>query len=72
MSPVFDLEEARVNRGLSLRAAAREIGVDWKTLRRAERGDHRPQARNAFRIARFYGLQVTDIWPLEPTEGAAA
>lgn len=66
-APAIDLVETRVNRGLSLREAAREMGIDFKTLQRAERGESIPQARNAFAIADFYGYKVTEVWPLEPT-----
>jgi transcriptional regulator with XRE-family HTH domain len=63
-----NLEAERLNRGLSLREAAEEIGVPEATLRRAESGEGlRPS--NAFKIANFYGYKVTDLWPVE---GAAA
>lgn len=64
-APAVDIRAARLNRGLSVEDAARAMQVTTETLRRAELGHHRPQARNAFRIADFYGLQVTDVWPIE-------
>ena len=73
MAPVIDIREQRINLGLSVADAAEQMGVTPQTLDRAERGEHRPQPRHAFRIAKFYGYKVTDLWPLEdePT-GAAA
>jgi transcriptional regulator with XRE-family HTH domain len=65
VTPAVDLRRARINRGLSLAAAARQMRVSRDTLDRAERGDTRPRAETAFRIASFYDLQVTDVWPLE-------
>jgi transcriptional regulator with XRE-family HTH domain len=71
-APAIDLRELRVNRGLSIEAAALEMEIETATLRRAELGVSKPQARNAFRIAQFYGLKVTDIWPLQKQGVSAA
>jgi lambda repressor-like predicted transcriptional regulator len=60
-----NLEEVRLNRGLSLRQAAEQIGIHRRTLDRAERGDS-VHPGNAKLIADFYGVRVTDIWPVEP------
>ncbi len=71
-----DLRAERVNRGLTLKEAARQMGlVGWKTLMRAEGGEVVPSPPNAFKIASFYGYRVTDVWPLpdrEPEPEAAA
>lgn len=66
----IDLLAARLNRGLSRRQAADQMGVAENTLKRAEEGEM-PHPSNALKIAGFYGHQVTDVWPLEPTEAAA-
>lgn len=59
----FDLTRARLNRGLSIRQAAREIGIAEQTLRRLEDGDGaRPQ--NAKKVADFFGVLVTDLLPI--------
>ncbi len=59
----------RVNRGLSVPAAAARAGVATGTLRRAERGlSIRPGP--AKRIADFYGRKVTDLWPVEASVAA--
>lgn len=65
------LREERLNRGLSLTAAAEKIEVPLNVLARAESGEGRPHPANAKLIADFYGYKVTDIWPLEPQEAAA-
>jgi transcriptional regulator with XRE-family HTH domain len=65
----LNLTEKRVNRGLSLPVASREIGISRGTLQRAEAGEM-PSPALAKKIADFYGVQVTDIWPL-PDRSAA-
>jgi DNA-binding XRE family transcriptional regulator len=62
----------RINRGLSAADAAAAMGVSTRTLLDAESGKSVPRPKNALKIARFYGYKVTEVWPLEPTEGAAA
>jgi transcriptional regulator with XRE-family HTH domain len=67
-APVLNLKFERLNRGLSTREAAEEIGVSQAVVLRAERGEAlRP--RHAKRIADFYGVRVTDQWPLPPESG---
>lgn len=68
---MINLRAERLNRGLTLRAAASEMGVDFKALFRAERGEGTPTPSNAFKIASFYGYKVTDLWPVERTGQAA-
>jgi transcriptional regulator with XRE-family HTH domain len=61
----INLRAERVNRGLSTREAAAEIGVSAAVILRAEHGKgERPRPHNAKLIADFYGYKVTDIWPL--------
>ena len=68
----MNLLAERLNRGLSQADAAEVIGVSRGTLDRAESGLS-VQVANAKRIADFYGVQVTDIWPVaEPEREAAA
>ncbi len=68
---MIDLKAERVNRGLTLRSAALEMGVEPSTLQRAEAGVSVPRAQAAFRIADFYGHRVTDVWPITDQERAA-
>lgn len=60
----MNLRAERLNRGLSTRAAADEMGISQAILLRAEDGlGVRPV--HAKRIADFYHVKVTDIWPLD-------
>lgn len=61
---VEEMVHERVNRGFSRRRLARVINVPEQTLRRAERGEG-VSLEYAKRIADFYGVLVTDIWPVE-------
>jgi transcriptional regulator with XRE-family HTH domain len=70
----MNLRDERLNRGLSSRAAAEEIGVSQAVLLRAESGEGvRPV--HAKRIADYYGVKVTDLWPFDadddPVEAVA-
>lgn len=60
-----ELTAARMNRGLSVEAAAMQIGIAHNTLRRFEAGESILLA-NAKLIADFYGCKVTDLLPLDP------
>jgi transcriptional regulator with XRE-family HTH domain len=65
----------RLERGLTLNAAAAQIGVSPDVLRRAELGEVTPHPGNAKKIADFYGHRVTDLWPITSAQsesGAAA
>lgn len=68
----MNLIAARLNKGMSPEVAANAIGIARGTLERAEdgRGIHPGTAK---KIADFYGVLVTDIWPVrEPAQDAAA
>ena len=54
----------RLNRGLTITEVAEACDVARATLVKAEEGE-RPFPAQAKRIADFYGVKVTDIWPLE-------
>lgn len=60
----MNLTAERLNRGLSVLAAAEEIGVHRATLTALERGE-RVHPANAKKIADYFGCQVTDLMPLE-------
>lgn len=67
------LRAARLDRGLSLREAAAQIGggrgLNWKTLARLESGQtKRPTPRVGMLVARFYGLAPTSLWPIAGSE----
>lgn len=67
-----NLKELRLNRGLSVAAAAEEMDVKEATLRNAEGGQIIPRPSNAHKIARFYGFDRTEVWPLKDSERVAA
>jgi DNA-binding XRE family transcriptional regulator len=69
------LRNLRRDRGLAVDIAARRIGVDRKTLMRAETGAGTPQPRIQKTIADYYGVPVTAIWAEtvdDPTTPVAA
>lgn len=59
-----DLRSERINRGLGMTEAAKRMDVHVSILARAEAGISQPHPKNALKIARFFGYQVTDVWPL--------
>lgn len=58
------LRAHRLDRGLTITAAAEQIGVTEDILLRAENGAN-PRPAAAKKIADFYDAKVTDIWPVE-------
>lgn len=67
----IDLERERLNRGLSLNGMAKQVNIARNTLKNAEEGEAIHPA-SALKIAKFLGVQVTDIWPVDDAEAAAA
>lgn len=61
----MNLRAERLNRGLSLTAAAEVMSVPLNVLSRAEAGEGMPHPSNAKKIADFYEVKVTDIWPVQ-------
>lgn len=59
-----ELAAARLNAGFSRRGLAEHINVPEQTLRRLEGGE-RCSPAYAKRIADFFGVQVTDLMPLD-------
>jgi transcriptional regulator with XRE-family HTH domain len=65
MTPVrFDLLAARLNAGLTQRALAKDCGVSLTTIQRLEAGGSASPS-NAKRVADYFGIQVTDLLPIE-------
>jgi transcriptional regulator with XRE-family HTH domain len=60
----MNLTAERLNRGLSLAAAARVIGVHRNTLTALEAGA-RVHPESAKKIADYFGCKVTDLLPLD-------
>jgi len=68
----MNLKAERLNRGLRVPEAAEKIGVAPHVLRTAEQGTL-PRPAAAKLIADFYGVKVSDIWPIgEPDRAQAA
>lgn len=60
----FNLTEARLNSGHSIRSLGEELGIGYQSIRRLEAGEPvRPAA--AKKVADFFGVKVTDLMPLE-------
>lgn len=59
------LRAARIDKGLTIEQAADQIKVGREVLRRAESNGSRPQPRHAIKIAEFYGLKPSELWPIE-------
>lgn len=60
------MREARLNAGLSLNAAADQLEVPKRLIVALEAGENvRPHPHNAKKLADFYGVKVTDIWPVD-------
>ncbi len=68
---MVNLTAERLNRGLRLPTAAKMIGVPYHVLQNAELGRSRPREESAKLIADFYGVAVTDIWPVDPVDESA-
>lgn len=64
----IDLKAARLDKGHSIRSLADELGVHQHSIRRLEAGGTVHPA-TAKKLADFYGLQVTDLMPVQ--EGSA-
>lgn len=71
MSDQINLAAERLNRGFSIRGLAKEIDVPEQSIRRAEKGEG-VSPTYAYRIATFFGVQVTDVWPLDQKEAVSA
>lgn len=64
----MNLRAERLNRGLSTRDAAEAMNISQAILLRAEAGlGVRPA--HAKLIADFYGVLVTDLWPVDDLDG---
>jgi hypothetical protein len=65
----FSLSAARVNRGHTIRSLSAELEIDWRTLTRLEEGKPIHPAK-ALVVAEYFGVQVTDLMPIEPQAAA--
>nr|WP_245250262.1 helix-turn-helix transcriptional regulator [Thermococcus stetteri] len=58
----------REERGLTQEELARVLGVTRQTIIAIEKGKYDPSLRLAFRIARFFGLKIEDVFIYEEDE----
>lgn len=61
----FDLAAARINAGYSIKSLARELEVHEHAIRRLERGEGGVHPANAKKVADKFGVQVTDLMPVD-------
>jgi len=64
------LRELRENRGLTQEELAKALGVTRQTIIAIEKGRYDPSLRLAFKIARFFGVKIEDIFIYEGDENA--
>ena len=59
------LEEIRKARGIKQEDLATELGVSRQTISSLEKGRYNPSILLAFKIARYFGMQIEDIFIYE-------
>ncbi|ADT84479.1 helix-turn-helix transcriptional regulator [Thermococcus barophilus] len=59
------LRELREARGLTQEELAKILGVTRQTIIAIEKGKYDPSLRLAFKIARFFGVKIEDIFIYE-------
>ena len=59
------LEEIRKERGIKQEALAEALGVSRQTIGSLENGRYNPSILLAFKIARYFGMQIEDIFLYE-------
>lgn len=65
--PIFNrLEMLRVERGLSRKSLAEEVGVHYQTIGYIERGEYAPSLHLAFRVARYFAVPIEAVFSPEP------
>lgn len=62
------LEEIRKARGLRQEELARALSVSRQTISSLEKGRYNPSILLAFKIARFFGLTIEEIFIYEEEE----
>lgn len=56
----------RAMHDLTQEALANELGVTRQTILAIEKGKYDPSLELAFKIARFFGVSIVDIFTYEP------
>lgn len=66
-----DVRTHRLDRGWSAEKLAEEIGVTPHVIYQLEATSRRPQPENAFKVAKYFGMKPSEMWPtVEATEPA--
>ena len=63
------LEEIRKDRGIRQEELALALGVSRQTIGSLENGRYNPSTILAFKIARYCGMQIEDIFIYEEEDG---
>ena len=63
------LEEIRKDRGIRQEELALALGVSRQTIGSLEIGRYNPSIILAFKIARYFGMQIEDIFIYEEEDG---
>ena len=63
------LEEIRIDRGIRQEELALALGVSRQTIGSLENGRYNPSIILAFKIARYFGMQIEDIFIYEEEDG---
>ena len=63
------LEEIRKDRGIRQEELALVLGVSRQTIGSLENGRYNPSIILAFKIARYFGMQIEDIFIYEEEDG---
>lgn len=56
----------RTELGLSRQELAEKVGVNYQTIGFIERGDYSPSLELAFKLAKVFGVKITDVFSDEP------
>ena len=64
------LRELREAKGLTQEELAKALGVTRQTIIAIEKGKYDPSLRLAFKIARFFGVKIEDVFIYEGDENA--
>lgn len=62
------LEELRKSRGIRQEELAYELEVSRQTISSLEKGKYNPSILLAFKIARYFGMSIEDIFIYEEDE----
>ena len=70
--PVFNqVEELRLERGLTRQQLAEKVGVHYQTIGYLERGEYSPSLILAFKIANALDVEIPEIFSIKPFKKGA-